>query len=89
LRKKANLHTVSNTSTDIPDPYSQHRTPVIYKNLSPVWNFECTFIVTPVLIDSDIEFLVWDKDLIGKDFLGQLVLPLSEVSFIQGGSFQV
>ncbi|KAJ3410219.1 hypothetical protein HDV05_004014 [Chytridiales sp. JEL 0842] len=58
-----------------------HRTPVIYKNLNPVWNYECSFVVTPVLMDADLELTVWDKDLIGKDFLGQLVIPLSEVFF--------
>ncbi|KAI8842996.1 C2 domain-containing protein [Chytridium lagenaria] len=58
-----------------------HKTSVIFRNLSPVWNFSCDFIITPALVDARIQLECWDKDLIGRDFLGRLSIPAYEAVF--------
>ncbi|KAJ3054726.1 hypothetical protein HK097_000972 [Rhizophlyctis rosea] len=60
------------------------RTSVCPKTLNPVWNATFDFTVTPVLFDAPIVFTVWDKDRIGKDFLGQIVIPLAECAHLAG-----
>ncbi|TPX69345.1 phosphatidylserine decarboxylase [Spizellomyces sp. 'palustris'] len=56
-----------------------NKTSVIPRNLSPTWNEMFEFVLTPVLFDASLDFIVWDKDLIGKDFLGQLSIPISDI----------
>ncbi|KAJ3116354.1 hypothetical protein HDU96_009817 [Phlyctochytrium bullatum] len=58
-----------------------HKTHVVFKNLSPTWNYSCDFIITPALVDARIQFDCWDKDLIGRDFLGHLSIAVNEVLF--------
>lgn len=54
-------------------PYSKVETPVIWKDLNPVWNFESE--INDFALGDSLVFNVWDKDL-GKapDFLGKLTL---------------
>ncbi|KAI9009539.1 phosphatidylserine decarboxylase-domain-containing protein [Gaertneriomyces semiglobifer] len=61
-----------------------HRTTVAPKTLNPVWNEEFEFVLTPVLFDASLQLTVWDKDLIGKDFLGQTTIPLSQLPLLSG-----
>ncbi|KAJ3018929.1 hypothetical protein HKX48_002532 [Thoreauomyces humboldtii] len=60
------------------------KTKVIHKNLSPTWEEEFDFVLTPVLFEASLGITVWDKDLIGKDFLGQLSIPISDVLRVAG-----
>ncbi|TPX58616.1 phosphatidylserine decarboxylase [Powellomyces hirtus] len=60
------------------------KTKVISKNLSPTWNEEFDFVLTPVSFDASLGITVWDKDLIGKEFLGQLSIPICDVLRIAG-----
>ena len=56
------------------------KTPVISESLDPEWNetweFDC-------FLPPSIEFTVWDKDVVGNDFLGQVTIPLSRI--LNGG----
>ncbi|KAJ3043986.1 hypothetical protein HDV00_003513 [Rhizophlyctis rosea] len=75
------------------DPYvdiklgdQSFRTSVQTKTLNPVWNATFDFVVTPVLFDASIQLTVWDKDILGKDFLGQLALPLADLVHLAGAT---
>ncbi|KAI9094104.1 phosphatidylserine decarboxylase-domain-containing protein [Phlyctochytrium arcticum] len=61
-----------------------NKTSVIAKNLNPSWNETFEFNVSPVLFDASLDLVVWDKDLIGKDFLGQVSLPVGDLLRICG-----
>ncbi|KAI8923112.1 phosphatidylserine decarboxylase-domain-containing protein [Entophlyctis helioformis] len=57
------------------DPYvtvklgdQQQKTHVVPRTLNPVWNVEMLFRSS---------FHVWDKDLIGRDFLGEYTIPVA------------
>ncbi|KAI9207931.1 phosphatidylserine decarboxylase-domain-containing protein [Polychytrium aggregatum] len=65
------------------DPYAilklgdqSHKTQVINKTVQPTWNASFDLIVTSVLHFSTIQITVWDKDFIGRDFLGQITIPI-------------
>lgn len=62
---------------------SKIRTKTIWKNLNPVWNEKYEFeIVSPDKAEVQVE--VWDEDyLTSDDFMGQLIIPLSEVPLNQ------
>ncbi|KAJ3300206.1 hypothetical protein HK104_003435 [Borealophlyctis nickersoniae] len=62
------------------------RTPVVSKNLNPTWNSTFDFTITPILSDASLSLTVWDKDLIGKDFLGQLTIPIADIPTIAGAA---
>jgi Ca2+-dependent lipid-binding protein len=60
------------------------KTPVIKKTLNPVYDEkEATFNfpLYPSVVEkigATIELVLWDKDLIGKDYLGEVSIPLSQ-----------
>jgi Ca2+-dependent lipid-binding protein len=54
------------------------RTKVCKKTLNPEWNESFTFTV-PSPPPLSMKFTLWDKDHIGKDFLGVCHLPLDEL----------
>ncbi|EJD35443.1 hypothetical protein AURDEDRAFT_188738 [Auricularia subglabra TFB-10046 SS5] len=80
------------------DPYvvvtfarQRHKTPVIQKTLSPTYDPKNATFDFPVYasvvekIGSLVEFVVWDKDLIGKDYLGEVPLTASDWFKHNGG----
>ncbi|KAH8983987.1 C2 domain-containing protein [Lactarius hatsudake] len=72
------------------DPYvvvslmgKQSKTPVCKRNLNPVYEAKEATFDFPIYMSlvnklSTLEFAVWDKDLIGKDFLGNYALPIDQ-----------
>eukprot|EP01012_Entosiphon_sulcatum_P011995 TRINITY_DN17465_c0_g1_i1.p1 TRINITY_DN17465_c0_g1~~TRINITY_DN17465_c0_g1_i1.p1 ORF type:complete len:3832 (-),score=536.18 TRINITY_DN17465_c0_g1_i1:148-11643(-) len=57
---------------------TRRQTRVIEDNLSPVWNEEFTFPVQPdSLTKQELQLEVWDRDPVGKDFLGRYTYPLA------------
>ncbi|KAH7100706.1 hypothetical protein BKA62DRAFT_619610, partial [Auriculariales sp. MPI-PUGE-AT-0066] len=73
------------------DPYvavtfirQRHKTPVISKTLTPKYepkHATFNFVVYASVMEkigSLLEFVVWDKDMIGKDYLGELALPAND-----------
>ncbi|CAG8574107.1 2992_t:CDS:10 [Ambispora leptoticha] len=65
------------------DPYvvvtigdETHQTQVINKNLSPRWDASFDAIINPQNPPREILFTCWDKDLLGKDFLGEFKVSL-------------
>ena len=67
---------------------NEFKTPVCKRNLNPVYDPRDATFEFPIfmsLVDGldglgalNLKFVVWDKDFIGKDFLGQKVLPVNE-----------
>lgn len=50
--------------------------------LNPVYNEHCEFIIQPAdLITEAVNFKIecWDKDIVGKDFMGEAAVPLREI----------
>ncbi|KAI8821406.1 phosphatidylserine decarboxylase-domain-containing protein [Fimicolochytrium jonesii] len=60
------------------------KTKVVSKNLNPTWNEEFDFVLTPVLFDASLDLTLWDKDLIGKDFLGQISIKVADILRLVG-----
>lgn len=54
-----------------------HRTSTQYKTLNPVWNEMFQFEVHD--INNHIDFLVYDEDRHGEDFLGRIIVPLLSI----------
>ena len=55
---------------------------VIYKTLNPVYNEAMEFIVSPSdLLTSGVVIKVecWDKDIVGKEFMGEVDIPLRDI----------
>ncbi|KAG0237966.1 hypothetical protein BGW42_008066 [Actinomortierella wolfii] len=50
-------------------------THVIYKTLNPVWDATFEFEVEPLSLPENVRLKFWDKDRIGKDFLGTVNIP--------------
>jgi C2 domain len=76
----------SNRKSGVADPYCQLRigklkqvTKVIPKTLSPFWNQEFIFRITPALLDGNLIISVWDKDLFISNFLGFLEFSVSNL----------
>ncbi|CAG8564901.1 11112_t:CDS:2 [Ambispora leptoticha] len=68
------------------DPYvvvrvgnQKYQTQVINKNLNPVWNRVFDAKLGPEKIPQHITITVWDEDRIGRDFLGEVTIPLKQV----------
>uniref|UniRef100_A0A1D1XHB5 C2 and GRAM domain-containing protein At1g03370 n=1 Tax=Anthurium amnicola TaxID=1678845 RepID=A0A1D1XHB5_9ARAE len=65
------------------DPYvivrvgkSKYQTPVISKNLNPVWNQVFDHRLSSTNIPIAITATVWDDDSFGRDFLGEITIPM-------------
>ncbi|KAF9159899.1 hypothetical protein DFQ26_006074 [Actinomortierella ambigua] len=75
---------VSRDRNGFSDPYVKitiggHRftTHVIYKTLNPVWDAAYEFDVEPLSLPETVQLVFWDKDRIGKDYLGTVNIPFS------------
>lgn len=53
------------------------KTAVIPKNLNPAWHEEFFFNVDET--HEELLLTVWDEDLITHDFLGQVIIPISDI----------
>jgi C2 domain len=71
------------------DPYvvvsvlnNKHQTPVAKRTLNPTYTKDATFDFPIYLSLADrlgvLELVVWDKDYLGKDYLGEAALPLDD-----------
>ncbi|TPX32438.1 phosphatidylserine decarboxylase [Synchytrium microbalum] len=56
-----------------------YKTPTVHKSLNPVWGSDYTFTLTEAHRNASLVFTVFDKDLTGKDFLGMVQVPLSDL----------
>eukprot|EP00002_Diphylleia_rotans_P001016 TRINITY_DN10556_c0_g1_i10.p1 TRINITY_DN10556_c0_g1~~TRINITY_DN10556_c0_g1_i10.p1 ORF type:complete len:1388 (+),score=278.91 TRINITY_DN10556_c0_g1_i10:174-4166(+) len=68
-------------SNGLSDPFCEvklgaqtFKTPVVKKNLNPIWNVQKALDVTPEA--KELVIRVMDQDMFGSDFLGQVVIPL-------------
>ncbi|KAH7100949.1 C2 domain-containing protein [Auriculariales sp. MPI-PUGE-AT-0066] len=81
------------------DPYvvlifarQRQKTPVISKTLTPVYDPKTATFDFPMYasvlekVGSLVEVVVWDKDVIGKDYLGELALPACDWFKYNGGA---
>jgi hypothetical protein len=70
----------------------RQKTPVVSKNLSPVYDPKTATFDFPIYasvvekVGTLVELVVWDKDVIGKDYLGELALPASDWFKHNGGA---
>ena len=69
---------------------TRFQTPVCKRTLNPVFNAKgATFDFPIYLSTSDklgvVEFVVWDKDMLRKEYLGEFALPLDE--WFKGNAF--
>ncbi|KAF5374521.1 hypothetical protein D9615_009031 [Tricholomella constricta] len=62
---------------------SRHQTPVAKRNVNPTyapkdatWDFPLYLSLADRL--GAVEFVVWDKDIMGKDYMGEVAIPLDE-----------
>ncbi|RIB13834.1 C2 domain-containing protein [Gigaspora rosea] len=68
------------------DPYAvirvankKYATAVIKKNLNPIWNTTFDIKLVENVIPPHITITVWDKDRFGRDFLGEVTIPIKQV----------
>jgi len=61
----------------VKDPESKRKTEVQKKTLNPQWNSSFSFVLSPK--HKTLVIRCWDKDRIGSDFMGEIVIPLSDV----------
>ncbi|KAF9978526.1 hypothetical protein BGZ73_001945 [Actinomortierella ambigua] len=73
---------VSRDRNGFSDPYvkitiggQRFTTHVIYKTLDPVWDAAYEFDVEPLSLPEKVQLVFWDKDRIGKDYLGTVEIP--------------
>ncbi|CAG8452526.1 14469_t:CDS:10 [Cetraspora pellucida] len=67
------------------DPYitmsicdEAYNTHVVYKNLNPVWDTSFDHKVNPEHPPSEIHFTCWDRDFFGRDYMGEIVIPMEK-----------
>ncbi|KAF0388835.1 phosphatidylserine decarboxylase proenzyme [Gigaspora margarita] len=72
------------------DPYitvnvgdESYNTQVVNKNLNPVWDASFDYKVNPEHPPSEIHFTCWDRDIFGRDYMGEIFIPLDK--FCGGG----
>ncbi|CAO3616193.1 unnamed protein product [Cunninghamella blakesleeana] len=72
--------------TGFSDPYAviringkKYTTGVVKQNLNPTWNFEFDISLSHNKIPNLINITVWDKDMIGRDFLGEVSIPFKNI----------
>ncbi|RIB13627.1 phosphatidylserine decarboxylase-domain-containing protein [Gigaspora rosea] len=72
------------------DPYitvnvgdESYNTQVVNKNLNPVWDASFEYKVNPEHPPSEINFTCWDRDIFGRDYMGETSIPLDK--FCEGG----
>lgn len=59
-----------------PETKKEFNTAVVKKNLAPVWGENFPIYIRDPAKAKEILIEVWDKDIFGKDFMGELRLPL-------------
>lgn len=64
-----------------------HRTSTQYKTLNPIWNEMFLFDVLD--INNCLDFLVYDEDRHGEDFLGRIIVPLLSIKHKQKVWYQL
>jgi hypothetical protein len=69
---------------------TRFQTPVCKRTLNPVFNEKDSTFDFPIYLSvSDklggVEFVLWDKDVLKKDYLGEFALPLDE--WFKGNAF--
>jgi len=69
----------------------RHQTPVVKRNLSPVYSSKDATFDFPIYLSladrlGVVEFVVWDKDMLRKDYLGEANIPLEDW-FRDGNAF--
>ncbi|CAG8718476.1 8388_t:CDS:2, partial [Racocetra fulgida] len=68
------------------DPYAviriankKYETAIIKKNLNPIWNTTFDIKLVETVIPPHITITVWDKDRFGRDFLGEVTIPIKQI----------
>lgn len=63
---------------------------VIPKTLNPVFDFQTDLIITSVMLDASLSLLItlWDKDTIGRDFMGCITIRMLQESNISNNGFR-
>ncbi|KAI9474253.1 MAG: C2 domain-containing protein [Benjaminiella poitrasii] len=57
----------------------KYKTKPIKQTLNPVWNTHFDIHVSPKKKPSHLTFTVWDKDTLGRDFLGEVTIPFTNI----------
>lgn len=62
---------------------TRHQTPVAKKTLNPTYNAKDATFDFPLYLSTvdklgALELIVWDKDVLSKDYLGEVALPLED-----------
>ena len=62
---------------------TKQQTSVVKKNLNPTWSAKDATLDLPIYLSladklGALELLVWDKDMLRKDYLGEHALPLED-----------
>ncbi|KAI8068005.1 C2 domain-containing protein [Gongronella butleri] len=72
--------------TGFSDPYAvirindkKHTTKVVKQTLDPDWNYEFDISIKAGNVPVLINVTVWDKDRLGRDFLGEINIPFKNV----------
>uniref|UniRef100_A0A1D1YDD9 C2 and GRAM domain-containing protein At1g03370 n=1 Tax=Anthurium amnicola TaxID=1678845 RepID=A0A1D1YDD9_9ARAE len=68
------------------DPYAvirvakkKYETAVIKKCLNPVWNSSFDIKLSQTNVPQHIIITVWDEDRFGRDFLGEITIPIKQI----------
>ncbi|KAI8078018.1 C2 domain-containing protein [Gilbertella persicaria] len=72
--------------TGFSDPYvvlrvnhKKYKTKSIKQTLNPVWDAHFDTKMSPKKTPTLLSFTVWDKDTIGRDFLGEVSIPFKNI----------
>ncbi|KAI5288562.1 hypothetical protein KEM54_005112, partial [Ascosphaera aggregata] len=57
---------------------ARQSTPIISKTLNPIWNTSFDFPILPGSVPL-LECICWDKDRVGKDYMGEFDIALEEI----------
>ncbi|KAI9593588.1 C2 domain-containing protein [Syncephalis fuscata] len=58
---------------------SKHQSKTIKKTLDPVWNEVFELPIKPGRMTPAINVTIWDKDTIGRDYMGEITIPLQHL----------
>ena len=69
----------------------RHQTPAIKRTINPVYTPESATFDFPIYLSladqlGSVELVIWDKDVLKKDYLGEVALPLEDW-FRDGSAF--
>ncbi|RUP09297.1 hypothetical protein BC936DRAFT_140092 [Jimgerdemannia flammicorona] len=63
----------------------KYTTPVIYQTLNPEWNYTIDLKLNASRCPRFIHLTVWDKDTYGRDYLGEINIPIGNLFMRNGG----